>query len=53
MGHQDTDPELREVGDLEVKLGEDLSDNQQCILKDLIQKHPDVFTDMPGETDVK
>ena len=50
--HQDTDPELGEVPDLEVKLGEDLSEDQQCILNDLIQRHSDVFKDMPGETDV-
>ena len=43
---EDTDPELGEVPDLEVKLGEDLSEDQQCILKELIQRHPDVFTDM-------
>ena len=42
---EDTDPELGEVPDLEVKLGEDLSEDQQCILKDLIQRHPDAFTD--------
>ena len=52
MVHQDTDPELGEVSDLEVTLGEDLSQDQQCILKDLIWEHPDVFTDMPGKTDV-
>ena len=34
--HQDTDPELWEIPDLEVKLGEDLSEGKQCILKDLI-----------------
>ena len=34
------------------KLGEDLSEDQQYILKDLIWGHPDVFTDMPRETDV-
>ena len=50
--HQDTDPELGEVPDLEVKLGEGLSEDQQCILKDLIQRHPDVFKDMPVENDV-
>ena len=33
--HQDTDPELGGVPDLEVKLGKDLSEDQQCILKDL------------------
>ena len=42
--HQDTDPDLGEVPDLEVKLGEDLSEDQQCIQKDLIRRHPDVFT---------
>ena len=50
--HQDTDPELVEVPDLQVKLGADLSEDQQCILKDLIRRHPDVFTDMPRETDL-
>ena len=50
MVHQDTDPELAEVPDLpEIKLGEDLSEDQPCILKDLIRGHPDVFTDMPRE----
>ena len=43
--YQDTDPELGEVPDLEgyhqkegirdVKLGEDLSEDQRCMLKDL------------------
>ena len=60
--YQDTDPELGEVPDLEgyhqkegvrhVKLGEDLSEDQQHMLKDLTRRYPDVFTDMPGETDV-
>ena len=60
--YQDTDPELGEVPDLEgyhqkegvrdVKLGEDLSEDQRRMLKDLIRRYPDVFTDMPGETDV-
>ena len=50
--HQETDPELVEVPDLQVKLGADLSKDQQCILKDLIRRHPDVFTDIPRETDV-
>ena len=50
--HQDTDSELEKVPDLEVKLGEDLFEDQQCILKELIWRHPDVFTDMPRETDV-
>ena len=44
--HQHTDL------DLEVKLGEDLSEDNPCILKNIIQRYPDVFTDMPGETDV-
>ena len=60
--YQDTYPELGEVPDLEgyhqkqgvrdVKLGDDLSEDERCTLKDLIWRHPDVFTDMPGETDV-
>ena len=50
--HQDTDPELGEVPDLEVKLGEDLSEDQQCIQKDLIRRHLDVFTYMPRETNL-
>ena len=36
----------------DIKLGGDLSENQRCLLKDLIWRHPDVFPDMPGETDV-
>ena len=48
--YQDTDPELGEVPD--VKLGDDLSEDQQCMMKDLIWRYPDVFTDMPGEIDV-
>ena len=48
--HQDTDPELGP--DLEVKLGEDLSEDQQCIQKDLIRRHLDVFTYMPRETNL-
>ena len=35
-----------------VKLGENLSEDQRSMLKDLTRKNPDVFTDMPGETDV-
>ena len=60
--YQDTDPELGEVPDLEgyhqkegirdVKLVEDLSEDQQHMLKDLTRRYPDVFTDMPRETDV-
>ena len=50
--HQDTESELEKVPDLEVKLGEDLSEDQHCKLKDLIRRYRDVFTDMPRETDV-
>ena len=60
--YQDTGPELGEVPDLEgydqkegvrdVKLGEDLFEDQRRMLKDLTRRYPDVFTDMPGETDV-
>ena len=56
--HQDVDPELGEVPDLEgyrqregvrdSKLHEELSEDQQCVLKDLVWRYPDVFTDMPG-----
>ena len=59
---QDVDPELGELPDLEgycqregvrdVKLGDELPKDQQCLLKDLVRRYPDVFTDMPGETDV-
>ena len=55
--YQDIDLELGEVPDLEgyhqkegvrdVKLGEDLSEDQCHMLKDLTRKYPDVFTDMP------
>ena len=60
--HQDFDPELGEVPDLEgysqregvcdVKLGDELPKDQRRVLKDLVRRYPDVFTDMPGETDV-
>ena len=60
--YQDTDPELGEVLELEgyhqkegvrdVKLGEDLSEDQRHMLKELTRRYPDVFTDMPSETDV-
>ena len=60
--YQDTDPELREVPDIEdyhqkagvrdVKLGEDLSEDQRHMLKELAWSYHDVFTDMPGETAV-
>ena len=57
--YQDTDPELGEVPDSEgyrqkegvqdIKLGDDLSEDQRHMLKDLIRKYPDdVFTDMAG-----
>ena len=60
--YQDTDPELGKVPDLEgyhqkegvskdVKLGENLSEDQRHMLKDLTRRYPDVFTDMPRETD--
>ena len=59
--HQDVDPELGEVPDLEgyrqregvrdVKLGDELPEDQRRVLKDLVRRYPDVFTDMPGETD--
>ena len=60
--HQDVDPELGEVPDLEgyrqregvrdVKLGDELPEDQRRVLEDLVRRYPDVFTDMPGETDV-
>ena len=60
--HQDVDPELGEVPDLEdyrqregvrdVKFGNELPKDQRRVLKDLVWRYPDVFTDMPGETDV-
>ena len=62
VSYQDTDPELGEVPDLEgyhqkegvrdVKLGEDLSEDQQRMFKDLTGMYPDVFTDVPRETNV-
>ena len=60
--HQDVDPELEEVPDLEgycqregvcdVKLGEELPEDQRRLPKNLVQKYPFVFTNMPRETDV-
>ena len=60
--YQDTDPEMGEVLDLEgshqkegvrdVKLGEDLSEDQHRMLKDLTRRYPNIFTDMPRETNV-
>ena len=60
--YQDTDPGLGEVPDLEcyhqkegvqdVKSGEDLSENQRHMLKDLTRRYTYVFTDIPGETGV-
>ena len=57
---QDTDPETGEVpevyhqkeGARDVKLAEDLSEDQHRMLKDLTRRYPDVFTDMPRETNV-
>ena len=58
----DIDPEMWEVPDLEgyhqkegvqdVKLIEDLLEDQHRMLKDFTRKYPDVFTDMHRETDV-
>ena len=55
--YQDIDPELGEVPDLEgyyqkeevrdVKLGEDLTEDQQHMLKDLTRRYSDVFADIP------
>ena len=60
--HQDVNPELGEVPDLKgyrqregvcnVKLGDELQEDQWRVLKDLVRRFPDVFPDMPGETDV-
>ena len=44
--HQDVDPELGEVPDLEGYR------QREGVLKDLVWRYPHVFTDMPGETDV-
>ena len=51
--HQDVDPELGEVPDLEgyrqregvrdVKLDDELPEDQQRMLKDLVRRYPDVF----------
>ena len=53
--YQDTDPELGEVPDLEgyhqkegvrdIKLGENLSEDQRSMLTNLIRRYPDIFTD--------
>ena len=50
--YQDTDPELGEVPDCDVKLDEGPSEDQQHMLKDLTRRYPDVFTDVPGDTNV-
>ena len=60
--HQDVVPELEEVPDLEgyrqregvrdVKLGDELPEDQRRVVKDLVRRYPDVFTDMPGESNV-
>ena len=60
--HQNVDSELGKVPDLggyrqregvnDVKLGDELPEDLRRVLKDLVRRYPDVFTDMPGETDV-
>ena len=35
-----------------MKLGDELPEDQQRVFKDLVRRYPDLFTDMPGETDV-
>ena len=60
--HQDTDPELGRYETAsglsserrfpDIKVGDDLSEDHLCMLKDLILRHPNVFTVMPGEIDV-
>ena len=60
--HQDFNPELGEVPDLEgyrkregvrdFKLGDELTEDQRCMLKDLIQRYLDEFTNKPGKTEV-
>ena len=60
--HHDVDPELGEVPDVDgyrqregvrdVKLGDELPEDQRRVLKDLVRRYSDVFTDMPLETDV-
>ena len=49
--HQDTHPQLGEVPDLEDYHQKEGVPNVK-LLKDLTRKNPDVFTDMPEETDV-
>ena len=59
---QDVNPELGEVPDLEghrqregvrdLKLGDELPEDQRRVLKDLVRRYPNVFIDMPSETDV-
>ena len=39
-------------GVCDVKLGDELPEDQRRVLKDLFRRYTDVFTDMPGETDV-
>ena len=36
----------------DVKLGDELPEDQRRVLKDLVRRYPDVFTNMPRETDV-
>ena len=40
-------PRIKGVRD--VKLGDELPEDQRRVLKDLVRRYPDVFTDMPGE----
>ena len=32
------------------KLGDELPENQRRVLRDLVRRYPDVFTDMPGDS---
>ena len=36
----------------DVKLGEELTKDQRRSLKDLVRRYPDLFTNMPRETDM-
>ena len=35
-----------------MKLGEELPEDQRRVSKDLVRRYPNMFTDMPSETDV-
>ena len=60
--YRNTDPEVGEVPDLDGYcqryffqrrlVGQDIHEDQRHVLTDLIQRYPDVFTDMPEETNV-